>query len=281
MTFITQVSDSHDASSARRLWKLPAVFAVLVTIGNVNGAPVSPPLLIDFQSVGGSTGAGYQSYEAINQDLNSLGPRNYAGPLPATVEITTSNLPDVPSDFRVVDRGPLVSPEIDDWIGVDARLGPPGSTVAGNPRPVMNIIVSNLNDGIYTWSSLHHDTLNQTGVVAYSFTDSNGSSNGTIDISSAGEPMTTFDTMFQSTGGAPVTLSLTVTEPDGSGLFAVRTSFALINSLQITRVPEPHSLALFGFGAAILGVRFRVRHGDAERARIGFGTSSVSQINKE
>lgn len=267
MTFITQVSKKHDAPSAGCAWKLAAVFGMLVTVGNVHGAPVSSPLLIDFQSVGGSTSAGYQSYEAINQDPGTLGPRNYAGPLPATVEITVANLPDGPSDFRVVDRGPLVSPDVDDWIGVDARLGPPGSPTAGNPRPVMNIIVSNLSDGIYEWSSLHHDTLNQTGVVAYSFTDSFGASHGTIDISSAGEPMTTFDTLFRSAGGAPITLSLTVTEPDGSGMFAARTSFALINSLQLTLVPEPHTLVLFGLGTAIAGVLFCYRRRETVDAR--------------
>jgi hypothetical protein len=243
--------------------QLAAVLGVFITLGNAGAAPVSS-LSIDFQSVGGNTSAAFQPYEAINQNLASLGPRNYAGPLPATVEITASNLPDGPSDFRVVDRGTLVSPELDDWIGVDARLGPPGSPTAGNPRPVMNIIVSNLPDGNYTWSSLHHDALNQTGVVAYSFTDSRGSSNGTIDISSAGEPMTTFNTMFRSAGGAPITLSLTVTEPDGSAMFAVRTSFALINSLQLTRVPEPHTLALFSCGAAVLGLAFRSRRENGE-----------------
>jgi hypothetical protein len=108
---------------------------------------------------------------------------------------------------------------------------------------------------------LHHDTLNQTGVVTYSFTDGHGSSNGTIDISSSFEPMTTFDTMFRSVGGAPITLSMTVTEPDGSGTFAVRTSFALINSLQIITIPEPNAVALFAFGAVILGAGFRSKRG--------------------
>src|SRR4051812_42779640 len=222
--------------------------AILVTgvgtpigTGTVAGAAIFAPLLIDFQGVGGNTRAGYQPYEATNQDLASLGLRSYVSPISGTVEITVANLPDGPSDFRVVDRGTSMPADVEDWIGVDARLGPPGSTIAGNPRPVMNVIVSNLRDGVYAWSSLHHDPLNQTGVVTYKFSDVDGTSNGTIDIISGFEPMTTFNTTFRSFHGSPTTLSLTVTEPDGTANFAVVASFALINSLQITLVPEPAS----------------------------------------
>ncbi len=230
---------------------------VLAIARNVDGAA----LLIDFQGVGGNTAAGYQSYEAVNQNLASLGSRNYVSPIPATVEIKVANLPDGASDFRVVDRGPSTSPDAEDWIGVDARLGPPGSSTAGNPRPVMNIMVSNLPDGIYAWSSLHHDPLNQTGVVTYKFSDVDGTSNGTIDISSGGEPMTTFNTTFRSFHGSPTTLSLTVTEPDGTATFAALTSFALVNSLQITPVPEPTAATLL-----LLGMLWCSRHRGARRS---------------
>jgi hypothetical protein len=121
----------------------------------------------------------------------------------------------------------------------------------------MNIIVSNLPDGIYSWSSLHHDPLNQTGVVTYKFSDVDGTSNGTIDISSGFEPMTTFNTTFRSFHGSPTTLSLTVTEPDGTPNFAVVASFALINSLQITPVPEPTTAMLLLLGMLGCGCRHR------------------------
>jgi PEP-CTERM motif len=246
------------SSWSTRACELAAALGALVAGGNVDGA-VSSPLLIDFQGVGGNTRAGYQSYEAVNQDTTTLGPRNYVSPISATVEIKVANLPDGSLDFRVVDRGPSASPDVEDWIGVDARLGPPGSFIAGNPRPTMNVIVSNLADGVYRWSSLHHDPINQTGVVSYVFTAADGASSGTIDISSGSEPMTTFDRTFRSAGGAPVTLSLTVTEPAGTGRFAASASFALINSLQITPIPEPHTLALFAVGAALTGAFCRYR----------------------
>lgn len=207
------------------------------------------PLRIDFQNVGGNSPAGYQVYEAFNQVLSTLGPRNYLSPFPATVEITTANLPDGQSDFRVVVRG-STSLEITDWIGIDARLGPPGSSAASNPRPTMNVIVSNLPDGIYAWSSRHHDPFNQTGVVNYAFTHAEGTSSGTIDISAGSEPIRTFNTDFRSAGGAPIALSMTVAEQSGTARFATVASFALINSLQISPVPEPHIMALCGLGLA-------------------------------
>lgn len=209
-------------------------------------------LKIDFQDLAGDTLAGYRSYEATNQDLSSLKAVNYGGALPATVEITVANLPDTPHDFRVVDRG-LVHPgdtdEVSDWIGVDARLGAPGSPIAGNPRPVLNVVVSNLADGFYTWSSLHHDTRGQTGRSSYVFTDATGSANGILDATGDQDTLdptqfATFDRTFVSVGGDPVTLSLTPIEVDGTFDFTVFGSFSFINAMSITRVPEPGALAI-------------------------------------
>jgi hypothetical protein len=253
---------SLGAASARRTTIPVFALSFLVLGSTLYGSTAPPtPLLIDFQNIGASSPIGYQTYEASNQVLSTLGPRNYVSPVPATIEITTVNLPDGQSDFRVVNRGSSFSSEITDWIGVDARLGPPGSSTAGNPRPTMNVIVSNLADGIYAWSSRHHDPLNQTGVVTYAFSHAGGSSSGTIDISAGTEPITRFNTEFHSAGGMPVTLSMTVTEPAGTSRFAVTASFALINTLQITPVPEPHVMTLVVFGAAIAG-SWRSRRSD-------------------
>lgn len=232
---------------------LSAVLGVALAASIALGAvePETETLRIDFQAFGGPIPPGHQAYEAVNQNPGTLGPRNYLGAFPATVDLVVENLPDGASDFRVVTRSASAPSDVIDWIGVDARLGPLGSPTAGNPRPSMDVIVTNLPDGKYEWSSLHHDTLNQTGIVSYIFSHALGGSSGLIDISAGSEPMTTFDTMFESRNGGPISLKMIVTARDGTATFAVTTSFALINSLQLTRlptvIPEPSATVILAF----------------------------------
>lgn len=146
-----------------------------------------------------------------------------------------------------------------DWLGVDAR-----NLAGGSPEAMIIITVAGLPAGQYTWNSLHHDggegttglgQGNISGNIRTTFVDATGSVAGTGVISSQNplQPTSSFTTNFTS-DGSPVSLSLgsTGVNLDGDAIFV------LINSLEITQIPEPSSAVLLGLGAlGLMGHRRR------------------------
>ena len=85
-----------------------------------------------------------------NSALPSATGTDYAA-FGTTVNVTLgiANLPDGDPDFRAVARNGAADETINDWLGVDTRVD--GVDVT------MEIIVSGLPAGEYTWTSEHHD----------------------------------------------------------------------------------------------------------------------------
>lgn len=221
------------------------------------GTPTS--LSLDFQPTGGTTQAGFEAFEATNQVLPVGGTAYSAFGLDnITVSLTTANLPDGNLDFRAVTRNGTAGEKENDWLGVDTR-----GTAGPGVDVTMTVSIAGLPAGLYSWISTHHDggsgatNGNLIGTPDYEFIDGNGSTgiiaNGlTISSQNLGNPISTFNRIFTANGTDPISLSLIMDNAQGGT--TSNALFALMNSVEITVVPEPSAIALLGFGLAGLMV---------------------------
>ncbi len=214
---------------------------------------------VDFQGPGGTTAPGTAPFESENQMLPDPGGVTYtvADQQAAsgsdvgsdiTIILGAANLPDGALDFRAVTRNGAADETVNDWIGVDSRVG--GTEVT------LQVTVEGLASGSYSWLSTHHD--GGTGV-----TNGNQLAPATLIFAAAGPPLTITDFAHSAgnggntdysqfatdftTDGSPVSLSIVVND---TGL----ADFAYINDLTITQVPEPSSMLLGLAGIAGLGL---------------------------
>ncbi|MEZ6116149.1 MAG: PEP-CTERM sorting domain-containing protein [Pirellulaceae bacterium] len=212
---------------------------------------------VDFQPTGGTTAPGTMAFENTNQvlpdaagvlftvaDQQAAGGSDIGSDF--TITLNALNLPDGATDFRSVTRNGAATESVNDWIGADSRNG--GQDVT------LQVTVSGLAAGQYSWLSTHHD--GGSGV-----TNGNQLAPAVLTFQASGDPIVVadfahsagnggntaysqFSTDF-TTDGSPVSLSISVND---TGL----ADFAYINDLTLTQVPEPTgSLLVF---AGLLGV---------------------------
>jgi hypothetical protein len=177
-------------------------------------------LWIDFTHTGGPVEPGYQPYYASHESAVTFTPQGYAA-----FGTTVTVLPTWPGHpaaqaMQMIDR-PSGSNLLRDWIGTDARVA--------NADP-LELIISGLPAGRYSWTSYHHDTQDQTGRFDVTVSDAAGSAttNG-IDISNGPltlENVTRFETAIVSDGVSPVVLSF-----DCQNYTSVSEAFFVMNAL--------------------------------------------------
>ena len=181
-----------------------------------------------------------------------------------------------------------------DWVAVTQFTTTTSGVMTNNIAPLLTFTISGLVPGQYKWTSWHHDTDDQSGLVNYTFTDASGASTGVIDgshgVANAGN--TGSPVNFVNGRGAPVngigdpgnpagtpaSFSKVFTV-DGSGSFTFAMTsgfdsslqsastnlpnssgslnFAVINGFEVTQVPEPGSIALVLAACGLLATRFR------------------------
>ena len=158
--------------------------------------PVFGQLLVDFDRSGGPTEPGYQSYPGTHEVIASFVPVTYSVDLEfsGTTDITLS--PDWPNttDNRVrqmIDRGGgndanWLGNNIDlltDWIGSDTRTGNGGNGdwdgVTGTPTYV-TLTLSGLPEGIFAYTSYHHDTENMWTPFTVEISNDGGATFGAV-----------------------------------------------------------------------------------------------------
>jgi hypothetical protein len=223
----------------------------------------------------------------------------------ATVEgvVTMAGGVNIPSNtFRAVNRAtpttktaaqnPGLNNNVDnellmrDWIGVTLLTTTVSGVITPGASPTLTLNVSGLLPGKYVWTSWHHDTEDQTGLIDYTFTDARGSTSGVIDIShgvnaasgsNTGLPANTVSgrgpavngngDLMNVIPGMPTSFTHEfIVGPSGTFSFAMSSgfdvslldtmdnapysatslNFALINGFQVARVPEPSTVGLFG-----------------------------------
>lgn len=234
----------------------------LILLGAASAsAGTATELKLDLQPTGGVTEAGFEAFEATNQVLPVASQSYSAFGGTVDVGLTTANLPDGSLDFRAVTRNGAASAgeKENDWLGVDTR----GATAPG-ADVTMTLTLSNVPAGDYSWLSTHHDggsdatNGNLNGTADYSVTDANGTAsvlNGiTISEQDEADPISTLGFNFTS-DGSDVVFSMIMDNAQGGTDNAL---FALMNSVEITLVPEPSTLIMLGLGVvASLSTRRR------------------------
>lgn len=236
--------------------KSKLIACALILLGAESAsAGTATELKLDLQPVNGVLEAGFEGFEATNQVLPVATQSYSAFGGTVDVDLTTANLPDGNDDFRAVPRNGVASTaeKENDWIGVDTR----GATAPG-VDVTMTLTFSNIPAGDYSWLSTHHDggsdatNGNLNGTADYSITDANGTVSVldgiTISEQDEMDPISTLGFNFTS-DGSDVVFSMIMDNAQGGTDNAL---FALMNSVEITLVPEPSTVLLLGLGAAAL-----------------------------
>ena len=318
----------HVSASLMRIAHLLCASALLLAI-NLPSAEAG--LIVDF-GLSTATTASPVAAGAVNGDTldNPLVPGD---PYPVPQPLTVLNLSGIASDignvsvqgvvtmssgeipnttFRAINRTPgaktaVQNPALNnntanndlyqDWIGVTQFSTTTAGIITNNPSPTLTFTISGLVPGQYKWTSWHHDTDDQTGLINYKFTDASGVSTGVIDAShgTANTGNTGSPANFVNGRGAPVNGTGDLANPagtptsfskvftvGGSGSFtfamasgfdpsqfsastnlpyaAGSLNFAVINGFEVVQVPEPGSIGLLGsfaFSAMLLAKRRR------------------------
>jgi hypothetical protein len=157
-----------------------------------------------------------------------------------------------------------------DWIGVTQFSTLVNEVITLSPSPTLTFTVSGLLPGKYVWTSWHHDTEDQTGLIDYTFTDALGATTGVIDASHGTNFISTTGTNGSNTGAPPNTvngrgfavngtgdpMNVTPGTPtafthefivDGSGSFSFAMSSGLDPSLQSPTENTPYLTQALNF----------------------------------
>ena len=242
-----------------KLKTIASLFCALALSTSVNAQSLS----LDFQPTGGTTAAGFTAYELDNGAIPDAAGLDFAAfGTTVNVAIGTANLPDGAPDFRAVARNGAADESVNDWLGVDTRND--GVDVT------MDIIVSGLPAGEYTWLSEHHDggdgatngNLNGGADATFTSAGSVVMANAVFSAQNDGDPISTFSTNFMSDGTNPVSLSLVMDFGQGIDANDIDTGnhlFAFTNSLAISVVPEPNAFGMIAIAFTGLAIIRRRR----------------------
>ncbi|MGC6566160.1 MAG: PEP-CTERM sorting domain-containing protein [Akkermansiaceae bacterium] len=271
---------------------LTTTAALLVCVGSASAS-----LWVDFNSNQGGGGApvsgdpsnatsaaknaaGYQSYHVAHEVaadfIGATYPTTLDGSPNVTLTPTWSNTSDnrvqqsigrsAANDANYTNPGSYPLELVTDWIGVDTRTGNGGNGnfdgTTGTPTWI-ELTLSGLPAGDYSWTSIHHDTENvftNFNVYVDGVLDGSGYQNDSTlggNPSSGTEtagPANTYTTTFSSTG-ADVVLRF---EPLSGELGnAVHNQLFAINGFQLENaIPEP-STGLLGLLGAVMLFRRR------------------------
>lgn len=226
--------------------------------------------------------AGYSSYHASHEVAAEFVTATYnttfANTGAATVTLTPawSNTTDnrvmqsidrgAGNDNQYTNPGAYDINLVTDWIGIDTRTGGGGNGnfdgTTGTPT-WLDITLGGLPAGVYSWTSIHHDTENvhvNFNVYVDGILDGSGFQNSSSTGGSPANPnltpgpANTYDTSFTSTG-ADVTIRF---EPlSGQIANAVHNQLFALNGFQLEQIPEPSAGLLGIFGLALIGMRRR------------------------
>ncbi len=182
------------------------------------------------------------------------------------------------ANMRAIQRGPTIAlgnitanPSLfHDWIGVTQQIG------ATQTSAFLQITVSGLADGAYEWTSWHHDTSDQTGILDWRL----GSASGKVDISNGtafavGAPANSTDAGVITATNTPSTLvqSFTIAGGGGNGSIVFEldpqvardatsgqsVNFSVINGFTIAAIPEPSTALVSALGLGLMLARRRRR----------------------
>ncbi len=248
-------------------------------------------LNIDFNSTtqdgGPHNNEGFQAYDAGHEVAADFVTMNYSA-FGATIGVTPA-WPNT-TDNRVqqmIDRGAgndanWTDSDIDgvtDWIGIDTRTGNGGNGnwdgTNGTPT-YMTLTLSGLPANPYSWTSFHHDTEHVHTDFKVSISTDGGTTfaqlpdgymsdstpGGNPDSEADGSPglvtdfagMEAAGSIYQTTFAADGTNDVVFEFAPYSGVLgdAVHNQLWGMNGFQMTVVPEPGSLTLFGMGMLMM-----------------------------
>jgi hypothetical protein len=208
-------------------------------------------LRIDFTHSIGPVEPGFQPYFADHEVSASFTEQHYSA-FGTTISIKPEwpNNPDARAKQMVQrDSG---SDLIIDWIGTDTRI---------EDADPLKFTINGLPQGIYVWTSYHHDWADQTGLFDVVVMDALGLDKKTgVDISNgdlALEDVTQLEMIIQSNGLDPVVLSFdTQHSDDVSRTFFVMNGFILEvldafgEGLPVTGAPGPQAVVISEFVAS-------------------------------
>lgn len=157
-----------------------------------------PILSVDFGLESSPVQEGFSVYGAEHENSTSFLPHTYS--VSGAVITIDTEWPASTGNMamQMIDRGENGNEKMPDllrdWIGTDGRVA----------KVPMALKISGLPQGLYQWSSYHHDNFDQTGLFNVTITDGDGErvQNG-IDISNGDIPfenVTVFQTPLKSNG---------------------------------------------------------------------------------